>query len=173
MFIVRIYSRKSPPHQFGGKKSYRIIHIRILPNPTESYMYRYNSEWFVIFVATYTLKANYMKLICSKFLTKEFENLLSYIIKMKIDIQGVARDPEESLGEKLIRYKKFLPGIICKPKWILATSCANSRTIFQPHIFRQGREFGIGWSLGGALSLCRYWMGWKQIHRLESPNKME
>jgi len=38
---------------------------------------------------------------------------------MKIDIQGVARDPEESFGEKLIRYKKFLPGIICKTKQIL------------------------------------------------------
>ena len=55
-----------------------------------------------------------MKLICPKFLTKEYENLLPYIVKMKIDIQGVARDPEESFGEKLIRYKKFLPGIICK-----------------------------------------------------------
>ena len=60
-----------------------------------------------------------MKLICPKFLTKEYENLLPYIVKMKIDIQGVARDPEESFGEKLIRYKKFLPGIICKTKQIL------------------------------------------------------
>ena len=55
-----------------------------------------------------------MKLICPKFVTKEYENLLSYIVKMKIDIQGVPRDPEETCGEKLIRYKKFLPGIICK-----------------------------------------------------------
>ena len=57
-----------------------------------------------------------MKLIWPKFVTKEYENLLPYIVKMKIDIQGVARDPEESFGEKLIRYKKFLPGIICKTK---------------------------------------------------------
>ena len=68
---------------------------------------------------------------------------------MKIDIQGVARDPEESFGEKLIRYKKFLPGIICKTKQILTAH-------FRQKIFRQDRELGIGWSLGGALSLCRY-----------------
>ena len=42
---------------------------------------------------------------------------------MKIDIQGAAReDSEESLGEKLVRLKKFLPGIICKPPfWVRFT----------------------------------------------------
>ena len=70
---------------------------------------------------------------------------------MKIDIQGVARDSEESFGEKLIRYKKFLPGIICKTKPKLIVKLRVKLTVF-----RQGRELGFDWSLGGALSLCGY-----------------
>ena len=57
------------------------------------------------------------------------KNLLPYIVKMKIDIQGVARDPEESFGEKLIRYKKFLPGIICKTQKILTAHFRQKNSV--------------------------------------------
>ena len=51
---------------------------------------------------------------------------------MKIDIQGAARDSEETLGEKLQRFKTFLPGIICKPAfWEQVTPIfGNFRALF-------------------------------------------